>query len=41
MTKKALVILLRFLGVSALFAVVPVFMPYSWMLAIHHWLGPG
>ena len=43
MTKadKALVILLRFVGVPALFALVPVFMPISWMTAIHRWLGMG
>ena len=43
MTKsdKALVILLRFVGVSALFALVAVFMPVSWMAATHRWLGLG
>jgi hypothetical protein len=43
MTKsdKALVLLLRFVGVSALFALVAVFMPVSWMAATHRWLGPG
>jgi len=39
--EKVLVILLRVLGVSALFALVPVFMPLSWMAATHHWLGLG
>ena len=38
---KALVILLRILGVSALFALVAVFMPLSWMAATHRWLGLG
>src|SRR5215510_4233271 len=38
---KALVILLRLVGVSALFAVVAVFMPVSWMAATHRWLGLG
>jgi hypothetical protein len=38
---KALVILLRFLGVTALFALVAVFMPLSWMAASHRWLGLG
>ena len=38
---KALVILLRILGVSALFALVAVFMPSSWMAVTHHWLGLG
>lgn len=38
---KALAILLRFLGVIALVAVVAVFMPLSWMVATHRWLGLG
>ena len=38
---KALVILLRIVGVPALFALVPVFMPVSWMAATHRWLGLG
>lgn len=42
MTKtKALVFLLWFLGVSALFALVAVFMPLSWMTVTHRWLGLG
>ena len=43
MTKsdKVLVILLWFVGGSALFALIPVFMPFSWMVATHHWLGMG
>jgi hypothetical protein len=43
MTKsdKVLVMLLRFVGVGALFALVAVFMPLSWMAATHHWLGLG
>ena len=43
MTKsdKVLVILLRIVGVSALFALVAVFMPVSWMAATHRWLGLG
>jgi len=43
MTKadKALVILLRIVGVPALFALVPVVMPFSWMIATHRWLGLG
>jgi hypothetical protein len=36
---KALVILLRILGVSALSALVAVFMPLSWLAATHRWLG--
>jgi hypothetical protein len=43
MTKsdKALVFLLRLVGVGALFALVAVFMPFSWMAATHRWLGLG
>jgi hypothetical protein len=41
MTKsdKALVILLRILGVMALCALVAVVMPVSWIAATHRWLG--
>ena len=38
---RVLVILLRILGVGALFALVAVFMPVSWMTATHRWLGLG
>jgi hypothetical protein len=43
MTKadKVLVILLRLVGVTALFALVAVFMPISWMASTHRWLGLG
>ena len=43
MTKadKALVLLLRIVGVPALFALVAVVMPVSWMAATHGWLGLG
>ena len=43
MTKsdKALVILLRIVGVPALFALVAVVMPLSWMAATHRWLRLG
>ena len=43
MTKsdRVLVILLRIVGVTALFAVVAVFLPSSWMAATHRWLGLG
>src|SRR5215468_5372863 len=43
MTKsdRALVLLLRIVGVGALFALVAVFMPVSWMAAAHRWLGLG
>ena len=40
-TDKALVILLRIVGVPALFAVVAVVMPTSWMAATHRWLELG
>jgi hypothetical protein len=35
------VILPRFVGAGSLFALVPVFMPFSWMIATHRWLGLG
>src|SRR6516164_6558611 len=39
---RVLVILLRyFFGIPGLFALVPVFMPFSWMAATHRWLGLG
>jgi hypothetical protein len=44
MTKsdQVVVILLRYLlGIPALFALVPVVMPFSWMVATHRWLGLG
>jgi hypothetical protein len=40
-SNKALVILLRIVGVGSLFALVAVFMPLSWMVATHRWLGLG
>ena len=40
-TAKALVLLLRIVGVGALFALVAVVMPTSWMAATHRWLGLG
>jgi hypothetical protein len=44
MTKSdnVLVFLLRYLGgIPGLLALVPVFMPFSWMVATHRWLGLG
>src|SRR5215831_3772178 len=43
MTKsdKAPALLLRLMGVPALFALVAVVMPVSWMAATHRWLGLG
>src|SRR5436190_11786308 len=38
---KALVILLRFVGVNGLFALIAVFLPTAWMAATHRWLGLG
>ena len=38
---KLLVILLRIFGIGGLFALGAVFMPMSWMVAIHSWLGLG
>jgi hypothetical protein len=34
-------VFLRIMGTAALLAVVAVVMPYSWMNAIHQWLGMG
>jgi len=41
MADKALAIFFRVVGVSSLFALVAVFMPFSWMAATHRWLGLG
>ena len=43
MTKQErfLKLLLRIIGSVALVAIVAVFMPYSWMNAVHRWLGMG
>src|SRR5262249_39408365 len=43
MTKsdRVLVLLLRIVGVGSLFALVAVFMPFSWMAATHRRLGLG
>jgi hypothetical protein len=38
---RALAILLRIVGVGALFALVAVFMPLSWKATTHRWLGLG
>jgi hypothetical protein len=38
---RALVILLRLLGVTALFGLLAVVLPESWMAATHRWLGLG
>jgi hypothetical protein len=38
---KALVLLLRIVGGPAVFALVAVVMPTSWMAATHRWLGLG
>ncbi len=40
-SERALKILLRVVGSAALLATVAVFMPYSWMDAIHRMLGMG
>jgi hypothetical protein len=44
MTKSDLVLVILFrylLGIGSLFALIPVFMPMSWMAAMHRWLGLG
>ena len=38
---RLLVILLRLFGATALFALPAVFMPFSWMMELHQWLGVG
>ena len=38
---RILRLLLRIVGTTSLFAVVAVMMPYTWMNAIHGWLGMG
>ena len=39
--ERTIIIILRILGISALFAIPPIFFPYSWMNAIHDYLGLG
>ncbi len=39
--ERFLRLFLRIIGTAALFAVVAVVIPYSWMNAIHQWLGMG
>lgn len=39
--ERFLRLFLRIIGTAALFALVAVVMPYSWMKAIHQWLGLG
>ncbi len=39
--ERTIAILLRLLGVSALFAIPAIFLPYSWMNAMHGYLGLG
>ena len=38
---EILVFFLRCLGAGSLFALVADFMPFSWMVATHRWLGLG
>jgi hypothetical protein len=40
-TANTLPLLLRILGAGSLFALGAVFMPLSWMVATHRWLGLG
>ena len=39
--EQAILWIMRLLAVSALFALPAVFLPFSWMFAIHEWLGLG
>ena len=40
-SQRALVVLLRLAAAMLLLATVPVIMPFSWMEAIHRWIGLG
>ena len=40
-SQTALIILLRFCGITALLAIAAVFMPFQWMDVIHHQMGLG
>lgn len=37
----AIIVVLRLLGIAALFAIPAIFMPYSWMNVVHGYLGLG
>ncbi len=39
--ERVIVILLRIIGISGLFAIPAIFLPYSWMNATHEFLGLG
>lgn len=39
--ERLLKLFLRVIGTAAVFAIIAVVMPYSWMNAIHKWLGMG
>ncbi|MDA7978445.1 MAG: hypothetical protein MPJ50_06715 [Pirellulales bacterium] len=39
--ERAIVIILRVIGIAGLFATPAIFLPFSWMDAIHGWLGLG
>ncbi len=40
-SERALVIILRLVGITGLFAIGAIFLPFSWMNAIHNFLGLG
>jgi hypothetical protein len=40
-SERILVGVLRGIGIAAMLAIVPVFMPHAWMDQIHDWLGLG
>jgi hypothetical protein len=40
-SELAIVIIMRVIGVSGLFAIPAIFLPYSWMNAIHDYVGLG
>ena len=40
-SELAIVIILRVIGITGLFAIPAIFLPYSWMNAIHEYMGLG
>ena len=40
-SELAIVIILRVIGITGLFAIPAIFLPYSWMNAIHDYMGLG
>ena len=40
-SERAIVIILRIVAITGLFAIPPIFFPYAWMNTIHGWMGLG